>query len=143
MQRVEALSRRRQWLALAAAAGFLVWQGALASRGALHPSVHLVVSLLAFLLFAGCLIAGLRTGRSVRGTPTERALNDEMTQRNRLSALGTGFWAMLAAATAFFAGAEVLRLNIGAAAAAQIIMTIGVVAALARFALLEGVLERD
>lgn len=143
MQIAELLSRRRRRLVVASAIGFLVLQVALATRGIMHPEVHLVMGVLGLALFAGCLFAAHRIGSLVRGTPSELALNDEMTQHNRLAALATGFWSMLVLAISVFAAAELLRLNIHGGAVSHTILTVGVVAALVRFALLEGLLERD
>jgi hypothetical protein len=137
----ETLSRRRRWLVLAAALGFLVWQGSLAFRGTLNAPMLLAVGLLGAAAFFGALIGSVRTGRSAREAGTQRVLNDELTQRNRLVALATGFWAMLTASAAIFVAFELFRLN--ASSAAHVILTTGVVTALVRFALLEGLLERD
>jgi hypothetical protein len=141
MESAEALSRRRRRLLLIAAIGFLVWQGSLAMRGVLEAKMLLAVGLVGAGTFLVTLVQSVRMGRSVEGRKARKVLNDELAQRNRLVALATGFWAMLVVSAAIFAAAELLRLNAGAAA--HVILTTGIVTALVRFALLEGLLERD
>jgi len=141
METAEALARRRRWLVLAAAMGFLIWQGSLALRGVLEAKMLLAIGLIGAGTFFASLVQSVRLGRSAQGRKARRVLNDELAQRNRLVALATGFWAMLVVSAIIFAAAELFRLNAGAAA--HVILTTGVVTALVRFALLEGLLEPD
>lgn len=141
METAEALARRRRWLVLTAAMGFLIWQGSLALRGILEAKMLLVIGLIGAGTFFASLVQSVRLGRSAQGRKAQRVLNDELAQRNRLVALATGFWAMLVVSALIFAAAELFRLNAGAAA--HVVLTTGVVTALVRFALLEGLLEPD
>src|SRR4051812_2307221 len=98
MASTDMLARRRQWLLVLAALGFLIWQLcrlllALAPRSVPVPAM-LVASLAGFLIFIAALGCVFLWAREARGRP---ALEDEMTRHNRLRAFTTGFWAMLAA----------------------------------------------
>ena len=139
MSSTEVLARRRVWLLIAAAVGFQIWQ---VSGLVLGFSPHLrtpatAVGLAGFLLFAGALAGFLLWARQARGRP---ALEDEMTQRNRLRAFAAGFWAMLGTAAILFVVGEFVPVR--GVDAARLVMIAGVVLSLLCFASLEEPGER-
>ncbi|MDB5693664.1 MAG: hypothetical protein JWO81_2727 [Alphaproteobacteria bacterium] len=137
MSSTEMLARRRQWLLVLAALGFLLWQLctlvlALARKAVPVPAL-LVASLAGFLVFIAALGGVFVWAKKARG---HAALEDEMTRHNRLAAFVAGFWGMLIAATALFAAGQFIAFP--GAEAARAVMMAGVVVPLLRFALLEG-----
>jgi hypothetical protein len=136
MASTDMLARRRQWLLVLAALGFLIWQLcrlvlALATRSVPAPAM-LVASLTGFLVFIAALAGVFLWAKQARG---RAALEDEMTRHNRLQAFATGFWAMLLAAGCLFGLGQFVALP--GSEAARLVMITGVVAPLLRFAMLE------
>jgi hypothetical protein len=134
MVSTDMLARRRQWLLVLAALGFLLWQ---LSRFALvlvplDRAPLLVASLAGFLVFAAAFGATFFWAREARGNA---ALEDELTRHNRLLAMGAGFWAMLIAAALLLGVGQFFTLS--GAEAGRLVMIVGVVAPLLRFAMLE------
>jgi hypothetical protein len=132
----DVLARRRQWLLVVAAFGFLMWQLCrllLVIEPASAPTPALLIASLAgFLIFIVALGYVFLWAKEARG---RAALEDEMTQHNRLRAAATGFWTMLVVATALFGIGQFVALP--GPEAARLVMIAGVVAPLLRFAMLE------
>ena len=135
MVSTDMLARRRQWLLVIAALGFLLWQLCrllLAIEPALGRPALLVASLACFLIFIVALGCVFLWAKQARG---RAALEDEMTQHNRLRAFAAGFWTMLIAAAALLAAGQFVALP--GAETARLVMIAGIVAPLLRFAMLE------
>lgn len=87
----------------------------------------------AFLLLALVLSSRATTSFSLVGRNS--VLDDELTRANRLLASRAGFWAMIFGVIASFVGAMFTPLTV--AQVAPLVLAVGVVAAVFRFALLE------
>lgn len=137
VDRAEYLSRRRARMLPALAAIYLSQQ--LSFFTALDPAGHdtaRYVKTGAWLVLTLLLLAGVATrGFWLEKAETRALLDDEVTQANRLDAIRFGFiGGMLAAiGTVFLAMIEPLRAN----EAAQLILSLGLGAALLRFGILE------
>jgi hypothetical protein len=134
------LARRRQWLLLCAALGFLIWQLPPLAGRLVPPRALLPLGLAGFLLFFGSLAAVWLWTWQVRKAGAWAAVEDELTRHNRLVAFNTGFWAMLILSAGLLVAAQSVAIR--AADAAHLILVAGVVAPMFRFASLERFGER-
>lgn len=137
MERAEYLSRRRARMLPMLAVIYLSQQ--LSFFTALDPAGHdtaRYVKTGGWLVLTLLLLAGVATrGYWFEKAETRALLDDEVTRTNRLDAIRFGFIAGMLAATGavFLAMIEPLRAN----EAAQIVLSLGLGAALLRFGLLE------
>jgi hypothetical protein len=137
---IEKLAKRRRRLMVIFAGTFLIWQVPLLERyetisqSGLRPVDMIYVA--GFLIWVGCLISLLAFTRSgPKGSDVQAALNDELTQANRIKAFSTGYWAMLIAAVAVFVLSFLVPVT--GKEAAHLVLMVAVIAPLLRFARLE------
>lgn len=129
----ERLAKGRIWLLLAAGLSFAVWHLA-EMRWIQATTGDTLTALVPFMIVVwGAAMLGLFAWSRKAGA--KASLNDELTQHNRLVALGTGFWSML-----FIAALGLTLANrdlIAPTDFARLIMIAGVTAPLFAFVLLE------
>jgi len=136
-ERADRLNRRRARMLPVLALFLLIQQSAFFGAGDGMRSVDMVRNG-AWVVLTGVILAALLTGgfwfhsRDVR-----RLMEDDVTQANRASALALGFGLAMATAIALFALEAFAPGSASAREVIHIVVSVGLVAALLRFALLE------
>jgi hypothetical protein len=144
-ERIERLQRRRTRLLFMQAIIFLLWQTsffarplreAATARGVDHVKIG------AYIVWAAALVLFVATGGGyIQPKAVRRVLNDELTIDHRRRAMTAGFLAsMMAAVICYFIDQF---LGMPAGVAIHTILTVGVAAALLRFAMLERRAQAD
>lgn len=137
---IERLSRRRARFLIVCAVAYLGWQFPLFEayhRLSAGPARFVdIFALSAGALFVAVMIWLLISGgRMPRDAGVGAALNDELVRDNRRRAFALGFWAMLFTAAAIMA--VNLFVPIGGVDTAHVVVIVGAVVPLLRFAQLE------
>lgn len=138
MEKIERLAQRRRILLMVSAGAFLAWQIPLMdSFSQWQDGGASLISLAGFLIWAASLIAVFVWGRKVgvRDPEARAALEDELTQANRARAFSFAYWVMLIGAAGLLALSQFQPVT--GTEAAHIVVVLGVVAPLFRFAILE------
>lgn len=143
--RIERLQQRRTRLMFVQAIIFLLWQTTFFAEparttAALRTVDH--VKLGAYIVWAAALVLFLATGGGyIQPRAVRRVLNDEVTVDHRRRAMSLGFLASMAAAVVCYFIAQVEPMSAGVAI--HVILSVGVAAALLRFAMLERRAQAD
>jgi hypothetical protein len=144
IERAERLSRRRTRILWFELVIFMIWQATFAVWGVADRAPARTVDQIkvsAWIVWAIALLVLLSTGGGVfRSAEMRRLLNDEVTTAHRHAGLRWGFWGAMAATLAVYGVSMFTPISVHDAVHA--ILTLGIGAALARYAWLERRAER-
>jgi hypothetical protein len=144
-QIAERIQKRRNRIMWAQGIFFVLWQGAFfTNRMDLKGPLRAVdqVKLSAFVVWAAAMLVLLATGGGLlRGKAVRDILDDEVTRAHRLAAFAWGYWAMAGSSLALYLLSQYVKVT--PIEAVHIILSLGVVAPLLRFVILERRSERN